>query len=216
MNLAIYLQQFDRLSEVKCLIISELWGYDAVVFPKPWIKSSRLLEITGQKYFDRRIRELRDELGCAIETKTIEGEHSYRIISAELLEANPRYYLTETEKKELFRRQGYTCQVCGKTSEAGVRGLQADHKVPLVRGGDHSSNNWQSLCNECNVAKRRVCEGCGEDCKKGSWAFPELVGRLILVRVPDILLAVLEKRAHEEGVRVESIILDILSRNAID
>lgn len=58
-----------RLSEVKQKIIKRLWGDENISFPKPWVSSKELLELTGQKYFDRRTRELRDELGCDIESQ---------------------------------------------------------------------------------------------------------------------------------------------------
>ena len=57
-----------RLSEVKLTILKRLWGSDDIDFPKPGVSSIELLELTGQKYFDRRTRELRDELGCDLES----------------------------------------------------------------------------------------------------------------------------------------------------
>lgn len=135
-----------RLSDVKRKILVELWNAGDA-FPREWVASSHLLEITQQKYFDRRTRELRDEKGCDIETKHINGEHHYRLVSDKLAASNPRLYLTEAQKKDLFRRSGSTCQVCGVEVEAGVRGLQADHKVPLIRGGTHHLENWQAVCN---------------------------------------------------------------------
>jgi 5-methylcytosine-specific restriction endonuclease McrA len=172
-----------RLSDVKRKILVELWNAGPV-FPKEWVASSHLLDITQQKYFDRRTRELRDEKGCDIETKHINGEHHYRLVSENLTSANPRSYLTELQKRELFRLAGNLCQVCGVNMVAGVRGLQADHKIPLIRGGSHTLENWQAVCNECNVAKRRACQGCSDDCKTCQWAFPENAGFPIVTRVP--------------------------------
>jgi len=210
MPLSEYLQSLGNLSDVKRNILRELWGADDIDFPKPWVLSSRLLEITGQKYFDRRTRELRDELGCAIETENYHGEHRYRLTSEELNPANPRFYLSEAEKRMLFSRYNYTCQVCGQRFSAGVRGIQADHKVPLIRGGSHAFTNWQPACNECNVAKRRACAGCQEDCQQCPWAFPERVGQLTLVRIPRETLGVLESRAGGSIKLLEEEIIKIL------
>lgn len=171
-----------RLSDVKRKILAELWNAGNT-FPRGWVASSRLLEITQQKYFDRRTRELRDEKGCDIETKHINGEHHYRLVSDNVAASNPRLYLTEAQKKDLFRRADNTCQVCGVRMKAGVRGLQADHKIPLIRGGSHSLENWQAICNECNVAKRRACQGCEDDCTVCQWAFPENAGFPLTARV---------------------------------
>jgi hypothetical protein len=128
-----YLSGFERLSPVKEKIIRRLWCSDKTPFPKPWVASSELLSLTDQKYFDRRIRELRDEQGCDIETAPFNGEHSYRIKSSDKTEGKPRGYLTGGNKRILFERFNHTCQICGGVFSAGVRGLQADHKVPLNR-----------------------------------------------------------------------------------
>ena len=124
-----YKRNLPSLSDVKAKILDLLWDDDSIPFPKPWVRSSVLLEHTKQKYFDRRTRELRDEGGCDIETRHIYGEHSYRLVSDKVKVSNPREYLSATEKNSLFLRHRYRCQICGKILAAGVRGLQADHKV---------------------------------------------------------------------------------------
>lgn len=185
MSLELYIEQLNKtkkVSEVKCIIITELWGSGD--FPGNWVSSSHLLNITNQKYFDRRTRELRDEHGVDLDQAVVNGEHSYRILSSKIGKTNVRGYLTASAKKELLRDQNNTCQVCGKKSTDGVRGLQADHKVPLTRGGQNSLDNWQVLCNECNVAKRRSCQGCDESCSKCHWAFPNSNFLPVTLRLP--------------------------------
>lgn len=188
----------SRLSPVKQKILCALWPTDDL-FPGPWIKSSYLLELTGQKYFDRRARELRDESGCDISTQPHEGEHCWRLNSANIAAGNTRLYLSEADKTTLFRRHEYTCAVCGVAMAPGVRGLQADHKVPLSRGGSHDLSNWQPLCNECNVGKRRACAECEDDCRVCSWAFPEVVGITTAVSIPTDLLRKLERQVDSSN-----------------
>lgn len=207
-----YTSQLGTVSEVKRTILRELWGSDNTPFPKPWVQSSHLLKLTGQKYFDRRIRELRDEHGCDIETGTISGEHCYRFKSSTINAANPRYYLTEAEKRSLFQRFSYTCQICGKRTAAGARGLQADHKMPLIRGGNHSISNWQPICVECNVGKRGACEGCKDECRKCPWAFPEIVGRTTLVRLTPKLLGALYEKCENSQAKVEAAIVAAITK----
>ena len=170
------------LSDVKKLLLTTLFNNNGH-FPTNWTGSSTLLELTNQKYFDRRLRELRDENGCDIETLHIDGEHQYRLKSATILTGNTRGYLSAKQKEELFQRSNFTCSVCGRQAKAGVRGIQADHKIPLKRGGSNSTENWQAICNECNVAKRRVCEGCKDDCASCGWAFPTNKGLPITIYV---------------------------------
>ena len=185
MTLEDYLENLNKtkkLSEVKRLIIIELWGEGT--FPSAWVSSAHLLKVTNQKYFDRRTRELRDEHGVDLDQGVVGGEHSYRMLSSKIQQTNTRAYLSAKDKNNLFNGQNYTCQVCGIISPSGVRGLQADHQIPLSRGGQNDASNWQSLCNECNVAKRRACQGCSETCKTCHWAFPNSNEMPITIRLP--------------------------------
>jgi 5-methylcytosine-specific restriction endonuclease McrA len=58
----------------------------------------------------------------------------------------PRVKLT---KKEIFRRDNYTCQYCGSQSKS----LTVDHVVPRHHGGQHKWENLVSACPACNHRK---------------------------------------------------------------
>ena len=58
----------------------------------------------------------------------------------------PRVKLT---KREIFRRDGHTCQYCGQRSHQ----LTIDHVVPRRYGGDHSWSNVVAACAPCNRRK---------------------------------------------------------------
>jgi 5-methylcytosine-specific restriction endonuclease McrA len=58
----------------------------------------------------------------------------------------PRVKLT---KREIFRRDNYTCQYCGHQS----RNLTVDHVVPRHHGGQHGWENLVSACPDCNRRK---------------------------------------------------------------
>ena len=174
----------SSISEVKIMILKKLWHSDSCGFPKPWVSSAELLQLTGQKYFDRRARELRDQIGCNIETMQQAGlGHAWRIKSPSMAVPQDREYLSQPHKDQLFSSAGYACVICGKNTPPGVRGLQADHKVPVSRGGTNSVENWQAICNHCNVGKRRACEGCVAECASCSWAYPETRGINTLVAI---------------------------------
>lgn len=198
-----------RLSEVKHLLLKALWGSNSN-FPKPWVKSSHLLKISNQKYFDRRLRELRDSAGLDIESKVIDGEHCWRLSSSAIAKSNDRTYLTASQKATLFRSANNRCAVCGKVAEAGMRGLQADHKRPLIKGGGTEFTNWQALCNECNVAKRGTCKDCELDCNSCAWAFPEKVGFNYVVKLPSELKQMMETKGITPD-EVQTYIIDKLS-----
>ena len=50
---------------------------------------------------------------------------------------------------EVFKRDHYTCQYCGKET----RQLTLDHIVPRYRGGEHTWENVVSACVSCNRRK---------------------------------------------------------------
>ena len=52
-------------------------------------------------------------------------------------------------RKEVFRRDNYTCQYCGRRTHS----LTMDHVVPRHRGGDHVWENLISACPTCNRRK---------------------------------------------------------------
>lgn len=51
-------------------------------------------------------------------------------------------------KREIFRRDGFTCQYCGKHTT----NLTIDHVMPRHRGGPHT---WQNLVASCPTCNRR-------------------------------------------------------------
>jgi hypothetical protein len=59
-----------------------------------------------------------------------------------------------------FIRDNFTCQECGlhplredKPWLPDIRQLEADHIIPLARGGETEMGNLQTLCKECNRKK---------------------------------------------------------------
>ena len=53
---------------------------------------------------------------------------------------------------DVFRRDNYSCQICGATKTDGVK-LEIDHKIPVAKGGDDEMNNLWTLCFNCNRGK---------------------------------------------------------------
>lgn len=195
-------------STVKKKLLKELWGSNTSPFPKQWITSEHLLKISGQKYFDRRLRELRDECGCDIETGKPNGIQSWRLNSSTISETNRRGYLSRAQKKSVRELNGFTCAVCGHDpKKGGASNLEYDHKVPLSRGGNNELDNWQILCTTCNVAKRGSCKDCQDDCAECSWAYPnreEVFVPLFVDR--EIALQLKESFGHTLPIAVKQLI----------
>jgi hypothetical protein len=51
----------------------------------------------------------------------------------------------------ILERDGYKCQLCGKTGKETQ--LEVDHKIPVSRGGKDSLDNLWTLCFDCNRGK---------------------------------------------------------------
>ena len=54
-------------------------------------------------------------------------------------------------RREVFARDRYTCQYCGRRSSA--KDLTLDHVVPRYRGGRHTWENLVTACRACNHRK---------------------------------------------------------------
>lgn len=52
-------------------------------------------------------------------------------------------------KREILRRDGWTCQYCGRSSPS----LTVDHVIPRHRGGAHTWENLVAACPACNRRK---------------------------------------------------------------
>ncbi len=70
------------------------------------------------------------------------------VIRLELQVRRPRPRVKLT-RREVFRRDNYTCQYCGRRDG----GLTVDHVVPRYQGGLHIWTNVVAACPSCNHRK---------------------------------------------------------------
>lgn len=70
------------------------------------------------------------------------------IIKLQYMVQRPRPRVS-LSKREILRRDNYTCQYCGRRSHH----LTIDHVVPRHMGGDHSWTNLVAACSACNRRK---------------------------------------------------------------
>lgn len=54
---------------------------------------------------------------------------------------------------QVFKRDGYCCQICGRSARNGAV-LEVDHIHPRAKGGSNDPDNLQTLCWDCNRGKR--------------------------------------------------------------
>jgi 5-methylcytosine-specific restriction endonuclease McrA len=80
------------------------------------------------------------------------AEHEFpvpSVIKLESLIRRPHHDQRKLTRLEVFRRDQYTCQYCGKQ----VKQLTLDHVTPRYRGGEHTWENVVSACVPCNRRK---------------------------------------------------------------
>jgi hypothetical protein len=187
---------FRKLSEVKKRLLEVLWSME-------WVESSALYQVTGQTYYDRRLRELR-ESGWQIESR---GPR-FRLASREKLQGNIRQYPSAKQKREVKERDKNTCQICAALDAH----IQFDHKVPLERQGPTEVNNLQLLCRACNVEKRGVCKRCTlTTCDGCPYAYPELYGGRFAIFLDKTTAEKLRAEAQQRGDQEAIITAEIIS-----
>lgn len=162
----------SSITEAQWSMLKMLWDAQG-----QWVDRELLHSLVQQSDYRRRLTELQDERGIDIERRQNGKSFEYRLATTKLNQAFPRAYLSQSQKKKLFEREEFTCQICGAMDpENNNSMLQADHRIPLKRGGGHSAENWQTLCGDCNVGKRRACQDCNLPCYSCTWAFPDQWG----------------------------------------
>lgn len=65
--------------------------------------------------------------------------------------ANKRISISKKNRFEVFKRDSFTCQYCGKSSPEVV--LEVDHIKPVSKGGDNEIINLITSCFDCNRGK---------------------------------------------------------------
>ena len=160
-----------------------------------FISSDKMMEISGnQPEFARRLRELRDNCGANLEA----SNSRWRLIDTDILKSTEREYLTASQKKKLFEKADFSCQICGNgPMKPGPRGLQADHRIPVIYGGTSKfPDNWMALCWLCNIVKRRMVQGWKGEWETCPWAFPEKFDIILQVPISNETFEKLRKEGH--------------------
>ena len=63
-----------------------------------------------------------------------------------------RGLMTNALRYQILQRDGFRCQICGRSQEDGVI-LHIDHIKPLSKGGKTEPRNLRVLCADCNLGK---------------------------------------------------------------
>ena len=177
-----------------------------------WVLGDDILAAVKQSYYDRRIRELRDEDGWEIETgwlENVQGKKrpAYRLKSHKRRKGIKRPGTSTEDRAFVLKRDNYTCQLCGADLHDGENNPQIDHKVPLLRDGPSEVENYQAICSNCNVVKRGICKKCTlPTCDNCYLAYPEKGANNLLVSLTEVENEYLSKLVEKYGLtRVETL-----------
>lgn len=97
-------------------------------------------KVTRNKFEFERYRNIYCSQECYSESISGKGSPRWK-------ENTEKEGFTQSERKEIFERDNYTCQECG---ERGCH-LNAHHIVPISEGGDvHDTSNGVTLCLKCH------------------------------------------------------------------
>jgi hypothetical protein len=115
-----------------------------------WIHNQELRDLSGLNDVPRTIRLLRQE-GWKID---VHGDGYVKLTSLEKGPARGiRKAISERVRYEVFGRDGFRCQACGRGINDGVK-LTIDHITPVDWGGTNDISNLNTLCEECNRGKK--------------------------------------------------------------
>lgn len=63
----------------------------------------------------------------------------------------------QTKRWEIFNRDNFTCQYCGRNPTEDNVKLHLDHIKPKIDGGTDGRENLVTACDQCNVEKGTKC-----------------------------------------------------------
>ena len=145
------------------------------IYPEVPITRSYMINETGNKYgkltvLYRTINENNTRHAswvCQCECgaiKVVQGRHlrngettSCHIYGNHPLDKNIRQQrsrMTQALREKIKKRDNYTCQICGLSTQQEPHLLfEIDHIIPVSKGGLTEENNLRTLCWMCNRAK---------------------------------------------------------------
>ena len=98
---------------------------------------------------DRGVRKLYEQ-GFVIKIE----KGVYRYTPSKAVKKTIRDF-SSAQKKEIFKRDGYQCVICGLGRKDGME-IHADHIKPKELGGRASIANGQTLCSQHNMMKKTM------------------------------------------------------------
>lgn len=94
---------------------------------------------------------------CSKQCSKIVYKNKYdKISNGENFEGNDKFSCFLKLRFEIFKRDNFRCQYCGRNPKDNKTKLVIDHIIPRIEGGSNISENLITACNECNLGKSDI------------------------------------------------------------
>ena len=138
--------------QVPLLILLGRLGYWFPTFTQFNIHADAISKLLKEQVFLRSPDELTAQLGCTARNAKFQNK---LIEFADGLFApfskQERRYFTKTERKTALQKQGHRCALCRE--KVSINACEADHIIPVCRGGKTTPENCQVLHRHCHQNK---------------------------------------------------------------
>jgi hypothetical protein len=84
--------------------------------------------------------------------KSIDDEASKEVVNIDDIHIDETKFVRAGIRWQVFERDGFKCVACGKSAADGAI-LHVDHIIPRSKGGKDEMDNYQTLCQTCNIGK---------------------------------------------------------------
>ena len=131
------------------------------------VTTEEIREASGnQGQYGRRLRELRDEEGWAIQSHRDSSDlkpHEYRLAERPPSKSPVRFQrkISARLRAQVLDRNGFTCSMCGvaagEVDDNGRKAiLHVAHIKPKSEGGMDELSNLRALCSRCNQGAKNI------------------------------------------------------------
>ena len=171
--------------------------------PGSLVSNEKLIEVSGQHNYARRVRELRAEGWDIVYSPSPMG---YTLRSMVKQDKETDVYINLKLRQKVLERDQYTCQLCGhkggeKYADGEIVRLEVDHIKPLKQGGKTTEENLWTLCSRCNAGKKSLFD------------YPETIKNKILsVNLSDETRKKLSELSLKTGRTINDLVIEAIDR----
>ncbi len=112
-----------------------------------WKKELRICKICEKNFYPKSF----SQKICSKKCKKLSTSFNWKINNMEKLK-DSWFKL----RFEIFKRDNFTCQYCGRNVKEDKIKIHCDHIIPKKKGGKDIPENLITACEECNLGKEDI------------------------------------------------------------